>query len=78
MGRCLRTPAASCLMALVYIPCLHSQRVDIGLWTDTVADLACCLRKPDIEDVRSASYSRCAQLVTLLEQVFVLKVLYLC
>lgn len=53
---------------------MRSQRVDIGLWTDTVADVARCLRSANIEDARSAAHLRCVQLVALLERVFILKV----
>jgi hypothetical protein len=56
------------------VACLCSQRVDIGLWTDTVADIAKCLKQPDVDDPRSAAHLRCVQLVALLERVFILKV----
>jgi hypothetical protein len=53
-------------------PC--SQRVDIGLWTDAVTDMARCLRQPDVDDPWSAAHLRCVQLVALVERVFILKV----
>lgn len=47
--------------------------MDIGLWTDSVADVGRCLRERDIENPKSAAHARCVQLVALLERVFVLK-----
>jgi hypothetical protein len=53
---------------------LCSQRVDIGLWTDTVTEMARCLKQPNVDDPRSTVHLRCVQLVALLERVFILKV----
>jgi hypothetical protein len=56
------------------LACPCSQRVDIGLWTDAVADMAKCLEQPDVDDPQSAAHLRCVQLVALVERVFILKV----
>ena len=48
--------------------------MDIGLWTDAVADMARCLEQPDVDDPQSTAHQRCVQLVALVERVFILKV----
>lgn len=57
---------------LVVLPC--SQRTDMGVWTDMLADWARSLQSPDVEDPKSPAYRRIDTLCQLLLRGMRLKV----
>ena len=53
---------------------LCSQRTDMGVWTDMLADWARSLQSPDVEDPKSSAYRRIETLGQLLLRAMRLKV----
>jgi hypothetical protein len=52
----------------------RSQRTDMGIWTDLLADWARCLQAPDVEDPKSTAYRRIEALSAPLLRAMRLKV----
>ena len=72
-------PTPGCTLSpILWLVSSCSQRTDMGVWTDMLADWARSLQSPDVEDPKSSAYRRIETLGQLVLRGMRLKVCSCC